>query len=284
MSDQLFEVNNENNMSFEYEGINNFEHNFDNNHINNENVFRDKNDNYNEGDYHTDDDKGNTVNFLPITSYFSPTSPIETSKKKTKTNIIHKKESKLSDNEEGTSKWYKTVFQPKTSTTNITAHLCTEHRIFKTQKWNASPITTVNPTSVTQPTIEPIIQKQIENTLPLSKKQQSHIAYQLVAWIVEEMMPLNSIRQLGTPHLGCIAHTIHLVVTDKLKQCETLIGHTKSLNNFLNSTYLVLQRLLEFRKLILELATNLTNNSNHTIHADDNNLNEKILTDEEWTS
>ncbi|CAG8753447.1 21773_t:CDS:2 [Cetraspora pellucida] len=72
-----------------------------------------------------------------------------------------------------------------------------------------------------------------------------------------------AIRQLGTPHLGCTAHTIYLAVTDGLKQCKTLIG------------------LLELRELILELATNLTNNPDRTIHADGNNLNEKILTDEE---
>ncbi|CAG8613474.1 56_t:CDS:2 [Cetraspora pellucida] len=151
-----------------------------------------------------DENNINTVNFLSITSYFSPTSPIETSKKKTKTNVTHKKGSKSSgpswiwkytrrdkltkvkyctvciDNEDGTSEQCKTVFQPKTSTTNIAAHLRTEHQIFKTQKWDASPTTTVNPTSVTQPTIETIIQKQIENTFPLPEKQQSHIAYRLL--------------------------------------------------------------------------------------------------------
>ncbi|CAG8627503.1 3972_t:CDS:1, partial [Scutellospora calospora] len=213
MSDQLFEINDENNMSFEYEGINNFEHNFDDNY----NVFSDENDNYDETDDHTDNEEGNTVNFLPITSYFSPTSPTETSKKKAKTNVILKKGNKSSgpswiwkytrrdkltrvkyctvriDNEDGTSERCKKVFQPKTSTTNIAAHLRTEHRIFKTQKWDASSTTTVNPTSVTQPTIETIIQKQIENTLPLPEKQQNRISYRLVAWIVEEMMPLNCI-------------------------------------------------------------------------------------------
>ncbi|CAG8517499.1 8447_t:CDS:2 [Cetraspora pellucida] len=407
MSDQLFEVNDKNNMSFEYEGINNFEHNFDDNYINNENVFSDENDNYDEGDYHTDNNEGNTVNFLPITSYFFPT-PSWIWKYTHRDKLTKVKYCTIRiDNKDSTSERCKTVFQPKTLTTNIAAHLRTEHRIFKTQKWDASPITTVNPTSVTQPTIETIIQKQIENTLPLPEKQQSRIAYQLINqqfevpctntiknmmkkstqnhvpyigitayWLSENFTMYKSlitiehffyphtdriedflrkvliewdmfdkisvvitdnassmnkaIRQLGTPHLGCTAHTIHLAVTDGLKQCETLIGRAKSLNNFLvnhnkyrslfrkiqremiekknndnatklttnmsvldpissdtitrwNFTYFVLQRLLELQKPILELATNLTNNPDRTIHADGNNLNEKILTDEEWT-
>ncbi|CAG8740352.1 19212_t:CDS:2, partial [Cetraspora pellucida] len=218
---------------------------------------------------------------------------------------------------------------PKTSTTNIAAHLCTEHQIFKTQKWDASPTTTVNPTSVTLLTFETIIQKQIENTLPLSEKQQNRIAYRLVAWIVKEMMPLNFlvewdmfdkisvvitdntssmnkvIRQLGTPHLGCTAHIIYLVIMDGLKQCETLIGHAKSLNNFLvnRDKYRSLFRKIQHEMIekknndnatklttnmsvldpISKLATNLTNNPDCTIRADSNNLNKKILTDEEWT-
>ncbi|CAG8789793.1 2676_t:CDS:2, partial [Cetraspora pellucida] len=49
-----------------------------------------------------------------------------------------------------------------------------------------------------------------------------------------------------------------------------------------NFTYLVLQQLLELQELILELAKSLANNPNHTTHADDNSLNEKMLSDEEW--
>ncbi|CAG8613492.1 57_t:CDS:2, partial [Cetraspora pellucida] len=134
--------------------------------------------------------------------------------------------------------------------------------------------------------------------------------------ITDNVSSINkAIRQLGTPHLGCIAHIIHFAVTDGLKQCKTLIGCAKSLNNFLvncdkyrslfrkiqheiiekknndnatklttnmsvldpissdtitrwNSTYFVLQRLLELQKPILELATNLTNNPDRTIRAD----------------
>ncbi|CAG8654044.1 3184_t:CDS:1, partial [Scutellospora calospora] len=92
ISDQLFEVNNENNISFEYERINNFEHNFDDNY----NIFSDENDNYDKTNNHTDNKERNTINFLPITSYFSLISPTETSKKKAKTNVIFKKRNKSS--------------------------------------------------------------------------------------------------------------------------------------------------------------------------------------------
>ncbi|CAG8563125.1 6499_t:CDS:2 [Ambispora leptoticha] len=50
-----------------------------------------------------------------------------------------------------------------------------------------------------------------------------------------------------------------------------------------NSTYLVLQRLLELRESTLELAKSLENDPDRTIRADDFSLNEKMLSDEEWT-
>ncbi|CAG8699491.1 5845_t:CDS:2, partial [Cetraspora pellucida] len=379
---------------------------------------------------------------LPITSYF-PSSEISIKTSSTQ-NIIQKKKSKPSvswvwkytrrdkitkvkycdvhiDNDDGTSKRCPAIFMPKTSTTNIAAHLRTEHRIFKNQKWKAQPsvLSTTIPIPTTQQTIETVIQNHMENASPLPEQQQNHITYRLVAWIVEEMMPLNfpcnntikniikesvlytnanlsemmrqtmvsvclttdlwtqnhipyigitahwlsetftmyqflitiehfayphtgdriedflrealskwnifdkvqavttdnaaliikAIRQLGTTHLGCTAHTIHLAVTDGLKKCETLIRLAKSLNNFLvnrdkyqslfrkiqcepissdtatrwNSTYLVLQQLLELRESVLKFAKNLINDPDRTVRADGNSLNDKMLSDEEWT-
>ncbi|CAG8768294.1 17026_t:CDS:1, partial [Cetraspora pellucida] len=42
-------------------------------------------------------------------------------------------------------------------------------------------------------TIEQVLQKHVENALPFTEIQQNCITYRLVAWIVEEMMPLNCI-------------------------------------------------------------------------------------------
>ncbi|CAG8818644.1 35469_t:CDS:1, partial [Racocetra persica] len=45
-------------------------------------------------------------------------------------------------NDDGTSKKCTMVFMPKTAITNIAAHLRTEHRIYKNQKWEAqTPLT-----------------------------------------------------------------------------------------------------------------------------------------------
>ncbi|CAG8747429.1 15926_t:CDS:2 [Cetraspora pellucida] len=63
---------------------------------------------------------------------------------------------------------------------------------------------------------------------------------------------VKTIRQLDTTYLGYTAHTIHLAVTDGLKK-------------------------------FLELAKSLVNNPDHTIRADGNSLNEKMLTNEKWT-
>ncbi|CAG8517522.1 6214_t:CDS:2, partial [Cetraspora pellucida] len=241
-------------------------------------------------------------------------------------------------------------------------------------------VTPTNPTLTTQPKIEAIIQKQIENTLPLPEKKQSRIIYRLAAWIIEAMMPLDcinhdrfrdfcyeinqrfevpctntiknvikesviythaslkemldqtmisvsittdlwtqnhvpyigitahwlskdfiiavitdnassmvkAVRQLGTTHLGCTAHTIHLAVTDGLKECEVLIGRAKFLNNFLvnrdkyRSLFRKIQHdIIEKNKItnplttnthilepISKLATKLKNNSDRAIRAD----------------
>ncbi|CAG8705136.1 3836_t:CDS:2 [Cetraspora pellucida] len=58
------------------------------------------------------------------------------------------------------------------------------------------------------------------------------------------MSIVKAIRQLDIIHLGCTAHTIHLVVTN-------------------------------------ELAKSLKNDSDCTAHADGSSLNEKMLSDEE---
>ncbi|CAG8835443.1 13023_t:CDS:2, partial [Racocetra persica] len=180
-NDQSFnDITGEDNMSFEYEGISNFENNLYEN-ISDGNIIDDENVTDDEDSDHTEDEKNKTTRSLPITSYFTPC------------------EVRYCDvymyNDDGTSKKYTTVFMPKTSTTNIAAHLCTEHQIFKTQKWEVQPplISTTIPTATNQRTIETVIQKHIENASPLPEKQQNRIAYRLVAWIVEEMMPLNCI-------------------------------------------------------------------------------------------
>ncbi|CAG8791276.1 5725_t:CDS:1, partial [Dentiscutata erythropus] len=80
-NDQLSEeAADESNMSFKYEGICNFEYNFDENIMENENAFSNENDT---------EEEENTVNFLSIISYFPSQ---ETSTKKTlKPNAIQKK-------------------------------------------------------------------------------------------------------------------------------------------------------------------------------------------------
>ncbi|CAG8559162.1 2954_t:CDS:2 [Racocetra persica] len=144
-SNQLFnDITGEDNISFEYEGISNFENSFDENIISDKNIIDDENDNYYEDSGYTEDEENNTTGSLPITSYFTP--QIEPTKKSSNPN-----EAQL----------------PLTSTTT--------------------------PTSTPQQTIEAVFQKQMENVLPLSEKQQNRISYHLVAWIVEEMMPLNCI-------------------------------------------------------------------------------------------
>ncbi|CAG8473508.1 3213_t:CDS:2, partial [Cetraspora pellucida] len=62
----------------------------------------------------------------------------------------------------------KTVFKPHTSISSIAAHLLSQLKI------------------------ESIIQKQIENSSPLSKKKQNSIVYQLVTWIIKAMLSLDS--------------------------------------------------------------------------------------------
>ncbi|CAG8534675.1 113_t:CDS:1 [Dentiscutata erythropus] len=69
-SNQLFEKDaDENNISFEYDRIYNFDFNFNKN-IEDRNSFSDKNVNYNEDDDYISEKEKNTVNFLPIISYF----------------------------------------------------------------------------------------------------------------------------------------------------------------------------------------------------------------------
>ncbi|CAG8563107.1 6498_t:CDS:2 [Ambispora leptoticha] len=194
-NDQLFDdVTGEDNMSFEYEGISNFEEisNFENN------LYE------------------NIVRSLLITSYF--TSREGPTKKSSNLNVMQKKKTKPGSswvwkytrrdkvtkvkhcdvciyNDNGTFKKCTIVFMSRTSTTNIAAHLYTEHQIFKPQKWKAQPplTSTTIPTATNQRTIEIVIQKHIENASPLPEKQQNRIAYRLVAWIVEKMIPLNCI-------------------------------------------------------------------------------------------
>ncbi|CAG8709890.1 9673_t:CDS:2 [Cetraspora pellucida] len=62
---------------------------------------------------------------------------------------------------------------------------------------------------------------------------------------------VKAIRQLGTTHLGCTTHTIHLV------------------------------QLLELQESTLKLAKSLENDPDHTARANGFSLNEKILSDEE---
>ncbi|CAG8603687.1 4222_t:CDS:2, partial [Cetraspora pellucida] len=98
------DVTSEDNMSFEYEGISNFENNLYKNVGSDGNIIDDENVTDNDDNY-TEDKEDNTTKSLPITSYFTSCE----------------------------------VFMPRTSTTNIVAHLCTEHQIFITQKWEAQP-------------------------------------------------------------------------------------------------------------------------------------------------
>ncbi|CAG8656766.1 30573_t:CDS:2, partial [Racocetra persica] len=72
-SNQLFDdITGEDNMSFEYKGISNFENSFDENIISDKNIIDDKNDNYYEDGGYTEDEENNTTGSLPITSYFTP--------------------------------------------------------------------------------------------------------------------------------------------------------------------------------------------------------------------
>ncbi|CAG8595951.1 24158_t:CDS:2 [Racocetra persica] len=83
------------------------------------------------------EDKNNTtVQSLSITLYFPP---YETFTKLASPRPQAKK--KKTNKGDGTFEQYKTVFKPHTSTSSIAAHLRTEHRIFKNQKWK-TPLTT----------------------------------------------------------------------------------------------------------------------------------------------
>ncbi|CAG8526036.1 13439_t:CDS:2 [Cetraspora pellucida] len=94
---------------------------------------------------------------------------------------------------------------------------------------------------------------------------------------------IKAIRQLGTTQLGCIAHTIHLVVMDSLKKYKALIRHARLLNNSLvnRDKYQLLFRKIQLELIEKKLTINLKNNSDHTVYADDNSLAEKILPTDE---
>lgn len=131
---------------------------------------------------------------------------------------------------------------------------------------------------------------------------------------------IKAIRQLGTTHLCCTAHSIHLAISDGLSKSKNLIDLAKALNNFLvnrdkyrvrfrniqaklannqegvnilepvssdtvtrwNSTYFILKRLLELRDAIEELSKSLIRDPDRGIRSDGNILKEKILSKYDW--
>ncbi|CAG8750623.1 9834_t:CDS:2 [Cetraspora pellucida] len=214
---------------------------------------------------------------LPITTYFPPREASTKSKKKMKA---------INNKGDGTLKHCDTEFKPKTSTSSIAAHLQSNTPLSENQQiriayqlvaWIVEAMMSlncINNVSFGIFAMRLIDGDQIEDFLRkvLAKWE---IFDKLSVVITNNVSSIvKAIRQLGSTHLGCMAHTIHLAVTDGLKECENLIGHAKLLNNFL--------QLLELRDSISELATNLVNDPDRTIRADGNTLTERMLSNEEW--
>ncbi|CAG8722177.1 11104_t:CDS:2 [Cetraspora pellucida] len=96
---------------------------------------------------------------------------------------------------------------------------------------------------------------------------------------------IKAIRQLETTHFRCVAYTIY--------KKDTVLNLTTKSNKILepissdtvthwNSTYLLLQRLIDLHKAISVLAKNLVKDPDRIIRIDENNLKEKIITNEDW--
>ncbi|CAI2187407.1 13914_t:CDS:2 [Funneliformis geosporum] len=198
----------------------------------------------------------------------------------------------------------------KTSTTSIANHLRTKHRIIEGRFEGAE--------------ILPDSENKIENQDPLDQKFIEVITNDLLDWLVDNMQAFHltpnleirqalltienfkylhlgdsikdSMRQLETNHVHCIAHIMQLAIKDGLKEIKILIDVAKKLNSFivnhdkyhilLKETFLkylfLLERLIYFRDTLPELANKLTLDPNRSIRSDDDLLKNLLLSSEDW--
>ncbi|CAG8638264.1 11807_t:CDS:2, partial [Cetraspora pellucida] len=135
-------------MSFEYKRITNFEPNSDDdNNVSNENIINAENDdigneNYNDDEDggHTEDKDDNIIGSSSITSYFT----------------------------------LREVSTKKTSNSNIVNIVKKKKQAWEQLEPSPSPSTTI-PTPTSYQTIEQVLQKHVENALPLSEIQQNQL-------------------------------------------------------------------------------------------------------------